>query len=78
METFEFEWDEEKNIINKRKHGIDFNIAIHVFDDEDRIEIFDVEHSLEEDRIIQLDVSTIFCSLFILSGKTKSVLYLQG
>lgn len=32
------------------KHGIDFNTAIHVFDDENRIEIYDVEHSLTEDR----------------------------
>ena len=45
-----FEWDEEKNRINKLKHGIDFNIAIHVFDDENRIEIYDIEHSTDEDR----------------------------
>lgn len=50
MEVLEFEWDEEKNEINKRKHGIDFNTALHVFDDEDRIEIYDIEHSVEEDR----------------------------
>lgn len=45
-----FEWDEEKNRINKAKHGIDFGTAIHVFDDENRIEIYDVEHSVDEDR----------------------------
>ncbi len=45
-----FEWDEEKNRLNKIKHGIDFNIAIHVFDDENRIEIYDMEHSTDEDR----------------------------
>ena len=50
MEILEFEWDEEKNEINKRKRGIDFNTAPHVFDDEDRIEIYDIEHSVEEDR----------------------------
>lgn len=50
MEILEFEWDEEKNEINKRKHGIDFNTALHVFDDEDRIEIYDIEHSVDEDR----------------------------
>ena len=50
MESLEFEWDEEKNKVNKQKHGIDFSTAIHVFEDEDRIEIFDYEHSLEEDR----------------------------
>ena len=45
-----FEWDEEKNRANKAKHGIDFNIAMHVFDDENRIEIYDFEHSKDEDR----------------------------
>ena len=45
-----FEWDEDKNRINRLKHGIDFNTAIHVFDDENRIEIYDYEHSIDEDR----------------------------
>lgn len=30
----DFEWDEDKNSINKLKHGIDFRDAIRVFDDE--------------------------------------------
>ncbi len=50
MEVLQFEWDEEKNVINKKKHGIDFNTAIRVFDDEDRLEIYDAEHSADEDR----------------------------
>lgn len=45
-----FEWDEEKNKINKGKHGIDFETAMLVFNDTQRIEIFDIEHSVEEDR----------------------------
>ena len=28
-----FEWDEEKNLINQRKHGLSFSAAIRVFDD---------------------------------------------
>ena len=28
-----FEWDQNKNIANKAKHGIDFESAITVFDD---------------------------------------------
>jgi len=28
-----FEWDENKNQINKRKHGVDFAAASHVFED---------------------------------------------
>ena len=38
-----FEWDEEKNAANVKKHGIDF-------EDDDRIEIYDAAHSGEEDR----------------------------
>ena len=34
-----FEWDEEKNIINKKKHNISFETAAHVFDDPECIEI---------------------------------------
>ena len=45
-----FEWDENKNTINKQKHGLDFETAALVFNDERRIEIYDVEHSTEEDR----------------------------
>ena len=45
-----FEWDEEKNKINMEKHGIDFDTAMLVFNDLQRIEIYDIEHSLEEDR----------------------------
>ena len=45
-----FEWDEEKNKLNKRKHGVDFETAMFVFNDLQRIEIYDMEHSTSEDR----------------------------
>ena len=45
-----FEWDEEKNQINKRKHKISFETAAYVFEDENYIEMYDFEHSIEEDR----------------------------
>lgn len=45
-----FEWDEDKNQLNLKKHGIDFETAMLVFNDMQRIEIYDVEHSTEEDR----------------------------
>ena len=47
-----FEWDENKNKQNKRKHGISFEEALSVFLDEKRIEKYDINNStLEEDRI---------------------------
>lgn len=49
-----FEWDEEKEKINIRKHGISFTTAAKVFDDANRIEYFDAAHSDEEERYIVL------------------------
>ena len=49
-----FEWDEEKNRINKEKHGISFETAAFVFDDENYIEMYDFEHSIDEDRYIAI------------------------
>ena len=48
--TLHFEWDEEKNRLNFQKHGIDFDTAMLVFNDPNRIEIYDLEHSTDEDR----------------------------
>ncbi len=43
-----FEWDEEKNKINKRIHdGISFEYAARVFLDAKRIELLDEKHSDE-------------------------------
>ncbi len=46
----EFEWDEQKEELNIKKHHISFNIAKQVFNDMNRIEIYDMQHSIEEDR----------------------------
>ena len=45
-----FEWDEQKEELNIRKHHISFNIAKRVFNDVNRIEIYDMQHSIDEDR----------------------------
>lgn len=49
-----FEWDENKNIKNKEKHKISFELASLVFNDPDYIEMFDFEHSIDEDRFIAI------------------------
>ena len=46
-----FEWDENKNITNMEKHGIDFNDAITIFDDDDRIEASDNRNNYGEERL---------------------------
>ena len=46
------EWDDNKNSINIKKHGISFETAALVFADEERIEYYDKMHSLDEDRYV--------------------------
>ena len=53
----DFEWDENKNQINIRKHGVSFEEAKTVFYDEEALLIDDPEHSEEEDRFIILGFS---------------------
>ncbi len=57
MEGIKFEWDENKNRINRRKHGISFDEAKTVFYDEEALVIDDPEHSEEEERFIILGLS---------------------
>ena len=49
-----FEWDEEKNELNKKKHGIRFELALRVFYDENRLEEYDEIHSEDEDRYLSI------------------------
>ena len=52
MEILKFEWDPEKNEINKQKHGMSFEAARQVFYDDFAIMFDDPEHSDEEDRFL--------------------------
>ena len=45
-----FEYDDNKNQINIKKHGISFKSAARIFFDYDRIEFYDEDHSYDEDR----------------------------
>lgn len=47
-----FEWDENKNQANIKKHKIDFNAAATVFLDENLVEVFDDRHSADEERYV--------------------------
>ena len=50
MEYLQFEWDENKNTINKAKHKVSFEEAQTVFYDADAIVIDDPDHSEREER----------------------------
>jgi hypothetical protein len=54
-----FDWDESKNQINIKKHGISFEEAQTVFDDDDAILIADDKHSEDEERFIIIGESEL-------------------
>jgi len=53
-EPAQFEWDEAKNLANRRKHGISFEEASGVFHSDDYLELFDDRHSELEDRFVAI------------------------
>ena len=55
----QFEWDENKNTINKQKHGISFEEAETAFYDDEAVVIPDPEHSQDEERFILLGFSAM-------------------
>ena len=59
METIRFEWDENKNTINKKKHGISFKEAETAFYGDEAVVIPDSEHSQDEERFILLGFSAM-------------------
>ena len=52
-----FQWDENKNRTNQKKHGISFKEARSVFLDERAILFDDPAHSAEEDRFLLIGMS---------------------
>ena len=51
VENYFVEWDDEKNKINKKKHGISFETAARIFLDKNLIDDYDEFHSDFEERI---------------------------
>lgn len=49
-----FAWDENKNQLNIRKHGVDFRHAVYVFSDPFALSMPDDEHSENEERWLLL------------------------
>jgi hypothetical protein len=57
VKSIRFSWDEQKNRANQKKHRISFDEAQTVFFDENAIEYFDPDHSVDEDRFLMLGIS---------------------
>jgi uncharacterized DUF497 family protein len=57
MSTLRFEWDAHKATANLKKHGVSFDEAKSVFQDERAKLIDDPDHSGDEDRFVLLGLS---------------------
>lgn len=53
-----FEWDQNKEAVNRKKHGVSFQEAQSVFYDDFAVQFFDEEHSTHEQRFLMLGMST--------------------
>lgn len=65
MNHLKFEWDNNKDKINSKKHGVSFDEAQTVFYDEYAIQFFDPDHSENEDRFLLLGMSFKLKTLII-------------
>ncbi len=66
MSQLLFEWDNEKNKINQKKHDISFEEAKTVFYDDNAIQFWDEDHSEGEERFLLLGRSSKMRILLII------------
>ena len=57
MNSRRFEWHDAKAEINAGKHGVTFEEAATVFNDPRRLQMYDLEHSVDQDREIVIGFS---------------------
>ena len=50
MNMLHFEWDPQKDLTNRKKHGVSFAEASTVFEDVNALVISDPEHTEDEER----------------------------
>jgi uncharacterized DUF497 family protein len=71
-----FEWAEEKDIVNKSKHGLEFAEILPVFDDPYLLEHYDIAHStVREERFLGIGMLNNILILYVCyterSGRTR-------
>ena len=72
-----FEWDDKKEEANIRKHWIDFSTAALVFNDENRLDLYDEIHSESEDRYITIGmVGGIAYVVFVVYTEREDIIRL--
>lgn len=74
MKQPSFEWDENKNRLNKEKHHMSFEEAQYAFFDEKRIIAQDLDHSQDEKRYFcfgKIDDKVVTVRFIYRSGKIR-------
>ena len=70
-----FEWDPNKEKLNQEKHGLSFEEAKDLFSSgADVLEIFDEEHSEDEDRLIAIGPIRLGVIVVIYTERTEDVI----
>jgi uncharacterized DUF497 family protein len=70
----EFEWDENKSLINKSKHGIDFDTAREMWNDTNRVEI-QTSYPLEDRNILISKIGNkLFTAIFTYRGNAIRII----
>ncbi len=70
-----YEWDDNKNAVNIKKHGLSFETAARVFDDPMHIEFIDDTHSIGELRYIAIGkVGEILFVVFAERGENTRII----
>ena len=69
-----FEWDDEKAKANQRDHGVSFEEAMEVFDDEFALEEYDVTHSKDEPRFNIIGFSSRRLLLVVYAEREKNMI----
>ena len=65
MRDIKFQWNKQKAVLNKAKHGVSFEEAKSVFYDDHARIISDPEHSEDEERFIILGLSELVRTLVV-------------
>ena len=74
-----FTWDRAKDATNKRKHGISFQEAKALFTSGvDYLEIFDEEHSVDEDRFLAIGPITRGVVLVVWTERSEDTVRIVG
>ena len=69
-----FEWDPQKSIANKEKHGIDFTAAKRLWLDENRVEIH-APHPVEDRWIlIGKEVDKVWTAIYTVRGNAIRII----